>query len=125
VSSHDASAHRGNRCGGGIVVAAAIPVLIIVWSIAQPSTDVWRLLWATRLPGMLTATATTLVTVLAGTLVFGTGLAWLVTAYRFLGHHILGHHISLCADCSRTRASSPPFARRSILATTSPWSSTP
>lgn len=73
-----------------VVVAAAIPVLIIVWSIVQPSTDVWRQLWETRLPGMLRDTATLLVTVLAGTLVLGTGLAWLVTAYRFPGQRLLG-----------------------------------
>jgi iron(III) transport system permease protein len=73
-----------------VVAAAAIPVLIIMWSIVQPSTDVWRQLWETRLPGMLRDTATLLVTVLAGTLVLGTGLAWLVTAYRFPGQRLLG-----------------------------------
>ena len=75
---------------GAIVVAAAVPVLVIVWSIVQPSTDVWSELWATRLPGMLTDTATLLVVVLGGSLVLGTGLAWLVTAYRFPGHRLLG-----------------------------------
>mgnify|MGYP002630186863 CR=1 FL=1 len=73
-----------------VVAAAAIPVMVIVWSIAQPNTDVWRQLWETRLPDMLRDTATLLVTVLAGTLVLGTGLAWLVTAYRFPGQRILG-----------------------------------
>jgi len=73
-----------------VVVAAAIPVLVVVWSIVQPSTEVWRQLWETRLPGMLRDTATLLITVLAGTLVLGTGLAWLVTAYRFPGQRLLG-----------------------------------
>lgn len=73
-----------------LVAVAAIPVVIVVSSIAQPSTDVWRQLWATRLPGMLTDTATLLITVLAGTLVLGTSLAWLVTAYRFPGQRLLG-----------------------------------
>ena len=73
-----------------LALAVAVPVLVIVWSIAQPSTDVWRELWATRLPGMIRDTATLLVTVLAGTVVLGTALAWLVTAYQFPGRRLLG-----------------------------------
>lgn len=86
---------QARTLSGSIVVAAiavtvAVPVLVIVWSIAQPSTDVWRELWATRLPGMIRDTATLLVTVLAGTIVLGTALAWLVTAYQFPGRRLLG-----------------------------------
>jgi len=73
-----------------VAIAVSVPVLVIVWSIVQPSTDVWSELWATRLPGMLRDTATLLVTVLIGTLVLGTSLAWLVTAYQFPGRRILG-----------------------------------
>lgn len=73
-----------------VAIAVSIPVLVTVWSIVQPSTDVWSELWATRLPGMLRDTATLLVTVLAGTLVLGTALAWLVTAYQFPGRRLLG-----------------------------------
>jgi iron(III) transport system permease protein len=73
-----------------VAVALSIPVLVIVWSIVRPSTDVWRELWETRLPGMLRDTATLLVAVLAGTLVLGTSLAWLVTAYQFPGRRVLG-----------------------------------
>lgn len=75
---------------GAVALAVSIPVLVIVWSITQPSTDVWSELWATRLPGMLRDTVTLLVTVLAGTLVLGTSLAWLVTAYQFPGRRLLG-----------------------------------
>jgi iron(III) transport system permease protein len=75
---------------GAIAIAVAIPVLVVVWSIVQPSTDVWRELWDTRLPGMIRDTATLLVTVLAGTIVLGTALAWLVTAYQFPGRRLLG-----------------------------------
>ena len=42
-------------------IAVSIPVLVIVWSIVQPSTEVWEELWATRLPGMIRDTATLLV----------------------------------------------------------------
>jgi iron(III) transport system permease protein len=87
--------HQARTLSGALVVAAvalaaAVPVLVIVWSIVQPSTDVWRELWATRLPGMIRDTATLLVSVLAGTVVLGTSLAWLVTAYRFPGRRLLG-----------------------------------
>ena len=71
-------------------IAVSIPVLVIVWSIVQPSTEVWEELWATRLPGMIQDTATLLIAVLVGTLVLGTSLAWLVTAYQFPGRRILG-----------------------------------
>jgi iron(III) transport system permease protein len=73
-----------------IAAAVSVPVFVIVWSIAQPSTEVWQELWATRLPGMIRDTATLLIAVLFGTLVLGTSLAWLVTAYQFPGRRILG-----------------------------------
>ena len=73
-----------------VAIAISIPVLVIVWSIVQPSTEVWEELWATRLPGMIRDTATLLAAVLFGTLVLGTSLAWLVTAYQFPGRRLLG-----------------------------------
>jgi len=73
-----------------VAIAVSIPVLVIVWSIFQPSTEVWEELWATRLPGMIRDTATLLAAVLFGTLVLGTSLAWLVTAYQFPGRRLLG-----------------------------------
>ncbi len=73
-----------------VAIAVSVPVLVIVWSIVQPSTEVWEELWATRLPGMIRDTATLLITVLVGTLVLGTSLAWLVTAYQFPGRRLLG-----------------------------------
>jgi len=75
-----------------IVAVAAVlaaPVVVIVASLLEPSTEVWRELWRTRLPGMLRDTATLLVTVVLGSTVLGTGLAWLVTAHRFPGRRLL------------------------------------
>jgi iron(III) transport system permease protein len=69
---------------------AAAPVLVAMWSLADPSTEVWRELWATRLPGMISETVTLVVTVLAGTVALGTWLAWLVTAHDFPGRRLLG-----------------------------------
>ncbi|HYN31115.1 MAG TPA: iron ABC transporter permease [Ilumatobacteraceae bacterium] len=82
--------HAGSIVIAAIAVAVAVPVLVIVWSIVQPSTDVWLELWETRLPGMIRDTAALLVMVLAGTIVLGTALAWLVTAYQFPGRRLLG-----------------------------------
>ena len=69
---------------------AAAPVLVAVWSLAEPSTDVWRQLWDTRLPGMISDTIILVVTVVAGTVALGTGLAWVVTAHDFPGRRLLG-----------------------------------
>lgn len=68
----------------------AAPLVVVLWSIVQPDSEVWRDLWQTRLPGMIRDTVTLLVTVVIGALVVGTGLAWLVTAYDFPGRRLVG-----------------------------------
>lgn len=73
-----------------VAAVVAAPVVVIIASILQPSTEVWQELWDTRLPGMIRDTVTLLVTVVVGATVLGTGLAWLVTAYRFPGRRVLG-----------------------------------
>jgi len=72
-----------------VAVVMAAPVAVIVWSIADPSTEVWRELWQTRLPGMLVDTVTLVTLVVTGTVVVGTGMAWLVTAFEFRGRRLL------------------------------------
>lgn len=73
-----------------VAAVVAAPVVVTVASIVEPSGDVWRELWETRLPGMIRDTVTLLVTVVVGATVLGTGLAWLVTAHRFPGRRVLG-----------------------------------
>lgn len=73
-----------------VAAALAAPVTVVAWSLTDPDTAIWRQLWRTRLPGMLRDTVTLSVAVLAGTLVLGTALAWLVTAYEFRGRRVLG-----------------------------------
>ena len=75
-----------------VAVAAvlAAPVLVVVTSVLTPSTDTWRRLWQTRLPEQLFTTVVLTTSVALGTLVIGTGLAWLVAAYRFPGRRVLG-----------------------------------
>ncbi len=85
----------GGRAGwtAAAVVAAvfvAVPVLMLASSILSPSGDVWAQQWRTRLPGELRDTALLLVGVAVGTVVLGTGLAWLVSAYRFPGSRQFG-----------------------------------
>lgn len=85
----------GGRIGWTVaaVVAAAlvaVPVLMLAASILSPSGDVWAQQWRTRLPGELRDTALLLVGVAVGTIVLGSGLAWLVSAYRFPGSRQFG-----------------------------------
>jgi iron(III) transport system permease protein len=73
-----------------IVTVVACPVVVLAWSLADPSTDVWRELWRTRLPGMISETAILLIAVVAGTVVVGTALAWVVSNCEFPGRRIIG-----------------------------------
>jgi len=73
-----------------VVAVVSAPVMVLAWSVLDPSTDVWADLWRTRLPGMIVETAVLLVCVVAGCVVLGAGLAWVVTAYRFPGRRVLG-----------------------------------
>lgn len=75
-----------------IVVALAgvvvLPVAMVAAEALTPTLAVWRHLWSTRLPEMLTSTVALLVLVGAGTLVLGVSLAWLTSAYRFPGRPV-------------------------------------
>lgn len=73
-----------------VAAVVAAPVLVVLTSVLTPRTEVWKRLWATRLPDQLVTTAVLTVAVGAGALVLGTALAWLVTAYRFPGRRVLG-----------------------------------
>jgi iron(III) transport system permease protein len=73
-----------------ITAVVATPVVVLAASILDPSVEVWIRLWETRLPRMIRDTVALLVLVLGGSLVLGTGLAWLVAAYRFPGRRVLG-----------------------------------
>ncbi|CAN5519359.1 iron ABC transporter permease [soil metagenome] len=81
---------RASRRGWTLVAAVlatlvVVPVGLVAVSILTPSTDVWALLWRTELPSMLWTTVALMASVVAGTLVLGAGLAWLVGHYRFPG----------------------------------------
>jgi iron(III) transport system permease protein len=68
-----------------IAALVVLPIAVVALALLSPTPEVWRHLWNTRLPEMLGNTVVLLVGVGLGTLVLGTGLAWLVVAYRFPG----------------------------------------
>ncbi len=70
---------------GLVALLVASPVLLVCASLARPSVEVWRHLWATQLPELIGNTVALVVGVALGVSVLGTGLAWLVTMYRFPG----------------------------------------
>ncbi len=72
----------------GIAVIVAVPVLAILSSLGTPATAIWAHLWRTQLVELGWNTVRLLIGVGAGTLVVGTGLAWLVVHHRFPGRAV-------------------------------------
>lgn len=68
-----------------ITVLVLIPIGILVAELLTPDIALWQQLWGTILPPMLRNTVTLTLGVGIGTLIIGTGAAWLVTAYQFPG----------------------------------------
>ncbi|MFP4072922.1 MAG: ABC transporter permease [Actinomycetota bacterium] len=64
------------------------PIVLVGLGAFSPSMDVWAQLWRGPLPEMLGTTGVLLVLVGLGTLVLGTGLAWLTTANEFPGRRV-------------------------------------
>ncbi|MFV9506500.1 MAG: ABC transporter permease [Oscillochloridaceae bacterium umkhey_bin13] len=69
----------------GLTVIIAAPLLLVASQIFRPSVEIWLHLWETRLLEMLSQTVLLVAAVGLGTLLLGTGLAWLVSAYHFPG----------------------------------------
>jgi len=70
-------------------LAIAAPVFAILVNLTQPAGDVWHHLITTVLPEMLANTVVLIAGVGAGSVVIGTGCAWLVTMTDFPGRHWL------------------------------------
>lgn len=84
---------RGGRRSWRLATAllaafVVVPVALVASSILTPDREIWRFLWETGLARMIGATVVLMVGVVAGTLVLGGGLAWLVAAYRFPGRRV-------------------------------------
>jgi iron(III) transport system permease protein len=72
---------------GGIALLVATPIVVVVSSVATPSVEIWAHLWHTYLLELVWNTLALIAGVGAGVLLLGTGLARLVTVYRFPGRH--------------------------------------
>lgn len=72
-----------------LALAVVAPLLLVASTLLSPSAAIWAHLWDTRLLEMLGQTTLLVGTVGLGTLVIGTGLAWLVTAHSFPGRGAL------------------------------------
>ena len=68
-----------------IALLVATPILVVVSSLATPSQEIWLHLWRTYLLELVWNTLVLIAGVGTGVLILGTGLAWLVTMYRFPG----------------------------------------
>ncbi len=71
----------------GLVV---IPIAMLIGSVADPATEMWRQQWATRLPGQIRDTVILLAGVSVGSVTLGVVTAWLTSAYRFPGSRLFG-----------------------------------
>ncbi len=71
-----------------VALLVALPILVVVSSLATPSTEIWAHLWETQLAELIWNTLALIVGVGCGVLFLGVGLAWLVTMYRFPGHKV-------------------------------------
>ncbi len=70
---------------GVVVLMAAIPLLFVIYSSFQLSTERWFGLWDTRLPDLLANTIWLGVVVAVGCLVLGVSSAWLIARRQFAG----------------------------------------
>lgn len=68
-----------------LATLVVLPLAVVTLELLTPTRAIWAQLWATLLPIMLRNTLLLVAGVGLGTLLLGTGLAWLVTAYRFPG----------------------------------------
>ncbi|WP_163558402.1 iron ABC transporter permease [Halomonas sp. NO4] len=71
-----------------VATVVALPVLVVLAHIVLPTGGVWQHLASTVLPRYLGNTLFLTVTVGLGTLVIGTGTAWLVVMCRFPGRRL-------------------------------------
>ncbi len=73
---------------GVVALVVATPILVVVSSIVTPSVEVWTHLWETQLTELLGHTMALIAGVGCGVTILGTGLAWMVTMYRFPGRAV-------------------------------------
>jgi len=72
----------------GVVLAAAIPLLYVVWNSLQLSLPQWAGLWTSRLPALLWNTLSLAVLVAIGSTLLGVSSAWLIARREFAGRRL-------------------------------------
>lgn len=72
----------------GAALIVALPVLVVLSHIVMPVDEVWQHLASTVLPRYLGNTLFLVISVGLGTLILGTGTAWLVVMCRFPGRRL-------------------------------------
>src|SRR2546428_2324520 len=72
----------------GIAGLLGVPMLAVLSSFMTPAGEVWRHLWRTQLGELIANTVLLLAGVGIGTVVAGSGLAWLVVYHRFPGRAV-------------------------------------
>lgn len=68
-----------------LALLVAVPMFVVIWSLTSPESEIWRHLWETQLVELVWNTVRLIIGVGVGVLILGTGLAWLITMYRFPG----------------------------------------
>ncbi|MGB1236434.1 MAG: ABC transporter permease [Planktomarina sp.] len=71
--------------GGGVAAMVIFPIAVVFWLALFPTENIWPHLLDTVLPRYAWNTAVVMLSVGAGTMVLGTGLAYLVTHHLFPG----------------------------------------
>ncbi|MCF6364009.1 MAG: iron ABC transporter permease [Gammaproteobacteria bacterium] len=71
-----------------VVLAAAIPLLYVVWNSLQLSVTQWLGLWTSRLPMLLWNTLSLALLVALGSVLLGVSSAWLIARREFIGRRL-------------------------------------
>jgi iron(III) transport system permease protein len=71
-----------------VAAVLAVPIIAVLSSLARPRLEVWAHLWQTQLAELVLNTVLLLAGVGGGTLLIGTGLAWLVVGFQFPGRAV-------------------------------------
>ena len=72
----------------GVAGLIMLPLGYVTYQAVTTDLTVWSRLFATRVPELLTNTASLAASTGAGTLILGVSLAWLVTRYEFAGRRV-------------------------------------
>src|SRR5262245_17052470 len=73
---------------GAVAALVAMPIIVVLSSLATPSVEIWVHLWRTYLLELVWNTLALIVGVGLGVLLLGTGCAWLITMCRFPGRQL-------------------------------------